>query len=48
MTTAIASGDKAKGENLSQTCLGCHGAPGLRNASPVYRVPMIGDTLLPH
>lgn len=34
--------DLAQGERLSQTCLGCHGAPGLRNASPVYRVPMIG------
>ena len=34
--------DIAKGESLSQTCLGCHGVPGLRNPSPVYRVPMIG------
>ena len=34
--------DAAKGEKLSQTCMGCHGAPGLRNASPVYNVPMIG------
>jgi cytochrome c553 len=38
----FAAGDIASGEKLSQTCLGCHGAPGLRNASPVYRVPMIG------
>lgn len=39
---AYAAGDKEKGEELSQTCLGCHGSPGFRNASPVYRVPMIG------
>ena len=39
---ALAEADVKKGESLSQTCLGCHGAPGLRNASPVYRVPMIG------
>lgn len=39
---ATAAGDITKGETLSQTCLGCHGAPGFRNASPVYRVPMIG------
>lgn len=34
--------DLGNGEKLSQTCLGCHGAPGLRNPSPVYQVPMIG------
>jgi cytochrome c553 len=34
--------DPANGEKLSQTCMGCHGAPGLRNASPVFHVPMIG------
>jgi len=34
--------DAAKGEKLSQTCLGCHGAPGLRNPGPVYNIPMIG------
>ncbi len=39
---AYAAGDKTRGEALSQTCLGCHGAPGLRNASPVYKVPKIG------
>jgi len=39
---ATAAGDITNGETLSQTCLGCHGAPGFRNASPVYRVPMIG------
>ena len=39
---ATAEGNISNGETLSQTCLGCHGAPGFRNASPVYRVPMIG------
>ena len=34
--------DAANGEKLSQTCLGCHGAPGLRNPGPVYEIPMIG------
>lgn len=42
ISTATAAGDITNGETLSQTCLGCHGAPGFRNASPVYRVPMIG------
>ena len=37
-----AAGDAARGETLSQTCLGCHGAPGLRNPGPVYAIPMIG------
>ena len=41
-SAAVAEGDAERGEVLSQTCLGCHGAPGFRNASPVYRVPMIG------
>jgi len=34
--------DAANGEQLAQTCLGCHGAPGLRNPGPVYKIPMIG------
>lgn len=34
--------DAANGEALSQTCLGCHGAPGLRNPGPVYNIPMVG------
>jgi len=34
--------DAARGEQLAQTCLGCHGAPGLRNPGPVYSIPMIG------
>jgi cytochrome c553 len=34
--------DAERGEALSQTCLGCHGAPGLRNPGPVYAIPMVG------
>ena len=42
-STQVASAADAKnGEKLSQTCLGCHGAPGLRNPGPVYAIPMIG------
>lgn len=37
-----AEADIARGEKLSQTCLGCHGAPGLRNPGPVYLIPMVG------
>lgn len=41
-TAALAAGDAVRGETLSQTCLGCHGAPGLRNPGPVYSIPMVG------
>ena len=41
INTATAA-DIERGEKLSQTCLGCHGAPGLRNPSPVYEIPMVG------
>lgn len=41
LSQAIAT-DVERGEQLSQTCLGCHGAPGLRNPGPVYNIPMIG------
>ncbi len=41
-SSVAAKADIERGEKLSQTCLGCHGAPGLRNPSPVYLVPMIG------
>ncbi|MCL4131786.1 UNVERIFIED_CONTAM: hypothetical protein GTU68_050844 [Idotea baltica] len=37
-----ADADIARGEKLSQTCLGCHGAPGLRNPGPVYLIPKVG------
>ena len=41
-TQVLQAGDLARGEKLSQTCLGCHGAPGLRNPGPVYHVPKLG------
>ena len=40
--TAIAAGDAARGENLAQTCNGCHAGEGYRNPSPVYNIPKIG------
>lgn len=42
LTALAAEPDIARGEKLSQTCLGCHGAPGLRNPGPVYEIPMVG------
>ena len=42
LNSAVAAGDIINGEQLSQTCLGCHGAPGLRNPGPVYSIPMLG------
>jgi len=39
---AANAADAVNGEKLSQTCLGCHGAPGLRNPGPVYLIPMVG------
>jgi cytochrome c553 len=46
-TTAMAqepatAGDPARGQVLSDTCMGCHGIPGYRNAYPSYRVPKLG------
>ncbi len=34
--------DVERGGQLAQTCLGCHGAPGLRNPGPVFQIPMVG------
>ena len=42
ISSTAAAADIERGEELSQTCLGCHGAPGLRNPSPVYAIPMVG------
>jgi cytochrome c553 len=39
---AWAAGDAERGELLADTCLGCHGIKGYRNAYPSYRVPKIG------
>lgn len=40
--TVQAAGDVERGELLADTCLGCHGIPGYRNAYPNYRVPKLG------
>ncbi|MFQ5635078.1 MAG: c-type cytochrome [Gammaproteobacteria bacterium] len=39
---AAAGGDAERGALLADTCLGCHGIPGYRNAYPSYRVPKLG------
>ncbi len=40
--SAMAAGDVENGRLQAQTCMGCHGAPGMRNAYPGYRVPKLG------
>ena len=40
--TIMAAGDVEQGRLKAQTCMGCHGAPGMRNAYPGYRVPKLG------
>lgn len=42
LPTAHAAGDVEQGRAKVQTCLGCHGAPGMRNAYPGFRVPKLG------
>lgn len=37
-----AAGDAERGKVLANTCQGCHGIPGYRNAYPNYRVPKLG------
>lgn len=39
---AQAQGDAERGRVLAETCSGCHGIRGYRNAYPSYRVPMLG------
>ena len=41
-TFAEADGDAELGKVLADTCMGCHGIKGYRNAYPSYRVPMLG------
>jgi cytochrome c553 len=38
----VTAGDPARGQVLSDTCMGCHGIDGYRNAYPSYRVPKLG------
>ncbi|MEJ1964363.1 MAG: cytochrome c [Gammaproteobacteria bacterium] len=42
-STALAQtpGNPERGKGLSNTCLGCHGIPGYRNAYPNYSVPKL-------
>lgn len=44
VTTAVAppKGDAVRGQQLTYTCLGCHGITGYKNAYPSYHVPKIG------
>lgn len=37
-----AAGDPERGQVLADTCMGCHGIAGYRNAYPNYRVPKLG------
>jgi cytochrome c553 len=39
---AAAAGDAKRGAVLADTCMGCHGIPGYRNAYPSFRVPKLG------
>jgi len=41
-TMTWAGGNVERGAELADTCLGCHGIPGYRNAYPSYRVPKLG------
>ena len=38
---AQGAGDAKRGKDLANTCLGCHGVPGYRNAYPNYSVPKL-------
>lgn len=36
------AGDPQLGQVKAETCMGCHGVAGYRNAYPAYRVPKLG------
>jgi cytochrome c553 len=38
---AQTAGDAKRGKDLANTCLGCHGIPGYKNAYPNYSVPKL-------
>ena len=40
--TSLAAGDIQAGKAAAATCMGCHGAPGMRNAYPTFRNPKLG------
>ncbi len=39
---AQGKGDIAAGKEKSLTCMGCHGAAGMRNAYPTFLIPKLG------
>jgi cytochrome c553 len=41
MVMAQTPGDPAKGKDLANTCLGCHGVPNYKNAYPNFSVPKL-------
>ena len=41
MAFAQTPGNAGHGKDLANTCLGCHGVPGYRNAYPNYSVPKL-------
>lgn len=38
----VTAGDAERGAILADTCMGCHGIDGYRNAYPSFRVPKLG------
>jgi cytochrome c553 len=42
LASAQQAGNAERGAVLADTCMGCHGIPGYRNAYPSYRVPKLG------
>ncbi len=41
-SAVAAAGDSQAGRIKAESCLGCHGIEGYRNAYPSYRVPKVG------
>lgn len=39
--TVSAEGDAERGRDKANTCMGCHGAVGIRNAYPSFTVPKL-------
>ncbi|HCX88601.1 MAG TPA: cytochrome c family protein [Gammaproteobacteria bacterium] len=39
---SLAAGDIQAGRAAAATCMGCHGASGMRNAYPAFRIPKLG------
>jgi cytochrome c553 len=41
LAQAAPAGDPVKGKAIANTCLGCHGVPGYKNAYPNFSVPKL-------